>query len=32
MDNPNDGKYDWKADNECVIELDKGIEDSETLQ
>jgi len=32
LDNPHDSKDDWKADNECDIELDISIENSETPQ
>jgi hypothetical protein len=30
LDNPNDSKDDWEADNESDVELDNGSEESET--
>jgi hypothetical protein len=30
LDNPNNSKDDWEADNESDMELDNGSEDSET--
>jgi len=32
LDNPNNSKDNWKADNKSYMELDKGSEDSETLE
>jgi len=31
LDNPNESKDDWEADNESDVELDNGIEDLESL-